>query len=95
MRIAIFCARPYSIFAISALLPDNITEVISANGVEFCTEAVSRHIDCSYHLAETIDEAVEKAEFILAIWDGSSRRITNAVRLANKSGKRVMLSFMP
>ncbi len=95
MKTAIFCAKPYSIFVISALLPDDVTQIISASGVEFCTEVVSRHLSCSYYLAETVDEAIEKAEFILAIWNGTSQKIVDAVKIANKSGKRVMFSFMP
>lgn len=95
MKTAIFCSKPISPFIILALLPENVTEIISTENFGFSTHAVAQRLNCSYSLAESVDEAISQAEWVFAIWDGLTQGIVDAVKTAKRSGKRVMFSLIP
>lgn len=95
MKTAIFCSKPISPFIILALLPENVTEIISTENFGFSTHAVAQRLNCSYTIVKSVDEAVEQADFVFAIWDGLTQGIVDAVKTAKRSGKRVMFSLIP
>ncbi len=95
MKTALFCSKPLSVCVLTSILPDRVTEIISASGVDFGAELVSKRINCPYRYTKSVDEAIEQAECIVAVWDGRTPEVISAVRQAERIGKRVLLSFMP
>jgi len=95
MKVAIFCAKEVGLLYVSCLLPDGVTEIFSADNMDFGIEAISKKMGCFYKCFDSAEEAIAEADHVFAIWNGTERRIVETVKTAKRSGTTVMFSLLP
>lgn len=95
MKIAIFCAKSAGLLYVLCLLPDGVTEISSAERMDFGISDIAKKVGCSYKCFNSAEEAIDEADRVFVIWDGMDKRMTDAVKTAKRKGKEVMFSFLP
>lgn len=95
MKVAIFCPKFIDPQTVYMLMPQEVNEIVSAIGFDFCAEAVARRLRCRCDITLTVDEAILKADFIYVIWDGRAKRMFDVAEKAKQQGKKMWFSLLP
>ncbi len=95
MKTAIFCAKEVDILYVSCLLPNGVTEIYSVKNMDFGISHIAEKLGCSYKRFDSAETAIDEADHIFAIWDGTAQKVVDAVKIAKRKAKTVMFSFLP